>query len=75
VEDFGNRVAGVFIRDVDGSCRAGPEGALLAAIEARGVPTFCGAGFEDAIAVVRRLDLDRPAEAARAILEPAPAGK
>ena len=75
VEDFGNRVAGVFIRDVDGSCRAGPEGALLAGIEARGVPTFCGAGFEDAIAVVRRLDLDRPAEAARAILEPAPAGK
>lgn len=71
VQDFGNRVAGVFIRDVDGSCREGPEGELLEKIEAQGVPTFCGAGFEEAVAVVQRLDLDRPAEAARAMLEPA----
>jgi phosphatidate phosphatase APP1 len=70
VEDFGERVAGVFIRDVDGSCRSGPEGALLAGIEARGVPTFCGAGFEDAVAVVERLGLDRPEEAARGIVQP-----
>lgn len=71
VEDYGRRVAGVFIRDVDGSCRTGPEGELLAAIEARGVPTFCGAGFENALAVVKSLDLDRPLEAARAIVAPA----
>jgi phosphatidate phosphatase APP1 len=73
VEDFGNRVAGVFIRDVDGSCRSGPEGALLAGIEARGVPTYCGAGFDDAVALVERLDLDRPLEAAKAVLAPAEA--
>lgn len=70
VEDYGRRVAGVFIRDVDGSCRTGPEGELLTAIEARGVPTFCGAGFDDAVAVVKSLDLDRPLEAARAIATP-----
>ena len=72
VEDFGPRVAGVFIRDVDGSCRDGPEGALLAGIEARGVPTFCGAGFDEAVAVMQRLDLDRATEAAGAVLEEAP---
>ncbi|AUW59334.1 hypothetical protein C1T17_15815 [Sphingobium sp. SCG-1] len=71
VHDFGTRVAGVFIRDVDGSCRSGPEGAMLADIEARGVRTFCGAGFEDALAVVKSLDLDRPFEAAQAVIEPA----
>ena len=71
VEDFGQRVAAVFIRDVDGSCRSGPEGALLAKIEAAGVPTFCGAGFEDAVEVVKKLDLDRPLEAAKAVAEPA----
>ena len=71
VEDFGARVAAVFIRDVDGSCRAGPEGELLRQIEAKGVPTFCGAGFDDAVAVVKALDLDRPLEAAKAVVEPA----
>ncbi|MES2492782.1 MAG: phosphatase domain-containing protein [Pseudomonadota bacterium] len=71
VEDYGRQVAGVFIRDVDGSCRTGPEGELLAGIEARGVPTFCGAGFADAVAVVKSLDLDRPLEAARAVVTPA----
>lgn len=75
VEDFGARVAGVFIRDVDGSCRAGPEGDLLRAIEARGIPVFCGAGFDDAVAVVKTLDLDRPLEAAKAVIAPADAGK
>ena len=72
VEDFGPRVAAVFIRDVDGNCRAGPEGELLAKIEAAGVPTFCGAGFDDAVAVVKGLDLDRPLEAAKAVVEPEP---
>jgi len=71
VGDYGRRVAGVFIRDVDGSCRSGPEGELLAGIEARGVPTYCGVGFDDAVAVVKSLDLDRPLEAARAIIAPA----
>jgi phosphatidate phosphatase APP1 len=71
VEDFGERVAAVFIRDVDGTCRSGPEGALLAGIEAAGVPTFCGSGFADAVEVVKTLDLDRPLEAAKAIVEPA----
>lgn len=71
VEDYGRRVAGVFIRDVEGACRTGPEGALLSAIEARGVPTYCGAGFDDAVAMVKSLDLDRPLEAARAIVAPA----
>ncbi|WP_173655673.1 App1 family protein [Sphingomonas turrisvirgatae] len=73
VKDYGTRVAGVFIRDVDGSCRSGPEGDLLASIEARGVPTFCGAGFDDALTVVKSLDLDRPLEAARAVVAPAKA--
>jgi hypothetical protein len=71
VEDYGGRVAGVFIRDVDGSCRSGPEGALLAAIDGRGVPTFCGNGFDDALAVVKSLDLDRPQKAARAVVSSA----
>ncbi|HEV2568928.1 App1 family protein [Sphingomonas sp.] len=70
VKDFGPRVAAVFIRDVDGSCRSGPEGTLLRAIEAAGVPTFCGAGFDDALAVVEKLDLDRPVEAAKAVIAP-----
>jgi phosphatidate phosphatase APP1 len=73
VRDFPERVAAVFIRDVDGSCRSGPEGELLREIEAAGVPTFCGAGFGDAVAVVEKLALDRPIEAAKAVL--APAGK
>ncbi|HEX8256831.1 MAG TPA: phosphatase domain-containing protein [Allosphingosinicella sp.] len=72
VQDFGSRVAGVFIRDVDGSCRSGPEGELLAGIEAAGIPTFCGAGFDDAVAVAKALNLDRPLEAAKAVVEAAP---
>lgn len=68
VQDFGSRVAGVFIRDVDGTCRDGAEGALLAGIESKGVPTFCGAGFDEAVTLMQSLDLDRPAEAAAAIL-------
>lgn len=71
VSDFPDRVAAVFIRDVDDSCRSGTEGELLAQIEARGIPTFCGAGFGDAVAVVERLNLDRPMEAASAVLAPA----
>ena len=75
VEDFGQRVAGVFIRDVDGSCRSGPEGAFLAEIEARGVPTYCGSGFDDAVALVQQLELDRPLEAASAVLQSAADGE
>ena len=67
VAEYGSRVAGVFIRDVDGSCRSGEEGALLRKIEADGVPTYCGAGFDEALDVVKALDLDRPLEAAKAI--------
>jgi phosphatidate phosphatase APP1 len=67
VAEFGQRVAGVFIRDVDGSCRAGEEGALLRKIEDHGVPTYCGAGFDDALQVVKSLQLDCPVEAAKAI--------
>lgn len=71
VEDYGGRVAGVFIRDVDGSCRSGPEGVLLTSIETRGVPTFCGSGFDDALAMVESLGLERPGEVARAVVAPA----
>jgi hypothetical protein len=71
VSHYPHRVGAVFIRDVDGSCRSGPEGALLAGIEAGGIPTFCGSGFGDAVDVVEALDLDRPIEAAKAIVEPA----
>lgn len=68
VADYGERVAGVFIRDIDGSCRSGPESVLLAGIEARGVPTFCGAGFDDALAVFQSLNLDNPYEVAQAAM-------
>jgi phosphatidate phosphatase APP1 len=71
VEDFPDRIAAVFIRDVSGTCRTGAKGALLAGIEARGIPTFCGAGFDDAVAVVEALDLDRPLEAAKAVVQKA----
>jgi phosphatidate phosphatase APP1 len=71
VEDYPSRVAAVFIRDVSGTCREGPKADLLAGIEAKGIPTFCGAGFEDAVAVVKKLALDRPLEAAKAVVEPA----
>lgn len=70
VADFPDRVAAVFIRDVDGSCRAGPEGEMLREIERRDIPTFCGATFDDALAVVEGLQLDRPLEAASAVLAP-----
>jgi phosphatidate phosphatase APP1 len=71
VEDYGHRVAGVFIRDVSGTCREGAKAELLRGIEAAGVPTFCGAGFDDAVAIVKSLNLDRPLEAAKAVVEPA----
>lgn len=71
VEDYPERIAAVFIRDVSGTCRTGAKGGLLAGIEARGIPTFCGAGFDDAVAVVEALDLDRPLEAAKAVVQKA----
>ncbi len=67
VADFPERVAAVFIRDVDGNCRAGPEGALLRQIEAAGVPTYCGSGLGDAVAAFEALGMDDPAEAAGAV--------
>jgi phosphatidate phosphatase APP1 len=67
VGKFGERVAGVFIRDVDGSCRSGVEGDLLSKIEAAGVPTFCGSNFEEAVEIVKSLDLEQPLQAAKAI--------
>lgn len=69
-QEFGARVAGVFIRDTLGTCRDGTKAELLQAIEAAGVPTFCGAGFEEALAIFSALDLDRPIEAAKAVAEP-----
>ena len=72
VKDFPDRVAAVFIRDVSGSCREGAKADLLAGIEAEGIPTFCGAGFGDAVAVVESLGLDRPLEAAKAVVDPDP---
>lgn len=66
VADYGTRIAAVFIRDVEGGCREGPEAELLRGIERAGVPTYCGAGFAEAVAVFEALGLDRPAEAARA---------
>jgi phosphatidate phosphatase APP1 len=69
VRDFGSRVGAVFIRDVSGTCREGAKAELLAGIEAAGIPTFCGSGFDEAVAVVKALDLDRPLEAAKAIIE------
>lgn len=67
VSEFGSRVAAVFIRDVDGTCREGTKADLLRCIEAAGVPTFCGAGFDEAVAIFTALDLDCPAEAAKAV--------
>lgn len=71
VADFPDRVGAVFIRDVSGTCRDGRNGELLAGIEAAGIPTFCGAGFEAAVDLVKSLHLDRPLEAAKAVVEPA----
>lgn len=70
VAEFRARIAAVFIRDVSGTCREGAKAELLRGIEAAGVPTFCGAGFDEAVAIFTALDLDRPAEAAKAVAEP-----
>lgn len=67
VADFPGRVAAVFIRDVDGTCRTGPEGALIAEMEAAGVPTYCGAGLGEAVAAFSALGMDDPQEAAGAV--------
>ena len=69
VAEFGARIAAVFIRDVSGTCSQGAKADLLRGIEAAGVPTFCGAGFDDAVAVFSALQLDRPAEAAKAVAQ------
>lgn len=69
VRDFGSRIGAVFIRDVSGTCREGEKAELLAGMEAEGIPTFCGSGFDKAVAVVKALDLDRPLEAAKAVIQ------
>ena len=66
VRDFPGRVAAVFIRDVAGSSKQGARAAMLAEIEASGIPVFCGAGFDDALAAAKQLKMDRPFEAAKA---------
>lgn len=73
VADFPGRVGAVFIRDVSGTCREGRNGELLGQIEAAGIPTFCGSGFEEAVDIVKKLHLDRPIEAAKAVVEAAKA--
>ncbi|HEV2746747.1 MAG TPA: phosphatase domain-containing protein [Allosphingosinicella sp.] len=71
VRDYPGRIGAVFIRDVAGACREGAKAELLAGIAASGIPTFCGVGFDDAVAVAKALDLDRPLEAAKAVVEKA----
>jgi phosphatidate phosphatase APP1 len=71
VRTYPGRVGAVLIRDVGGHCREGAKARLLAEIEAAGVPTFCGAGFDAAIEVVKALDLESPAQIARAAAAPA----
>jgi len=67
VQEFPGRVAAVFIRDVEGSCRQGAPATLLNGIEANGIPVYCGAGFNDALTAANELEMDRPLEAAKAI--------
>lgn len=73
VREYPNRVGAVFIRDVAGACSNGAQAELLAEIKAAGIPTFCGAGFEEAVAVAELLDLERPIEAAKAVIPTAQA--
>ena len=64
--DFPDNVAGVFIRDVSGTCRDGENGKLLAGIEDRGIPVYCGEGFGDALAMVEQLGFGPDSAAAKA---------
>lgn len=73
VRDFPDRVAAVFIRDVDGTCNDGAKAALLAEMRGKRVRSFCGADFGEAAAAANALGLDRPAEAAKAASVAAPA--
>ena len=66
---YPDRVGAVFIRDVNGNCRAGATGERLAEIEAEGIPVFCGSGFDDALATVKTLNFKRPIEAAKAVAQ------
>lgn len=68
VRDYPDRIGAVFIRDGANACGEGVKAELLAGIKAAGIPTFCGASFDEAVAVAQRLDLDRPLEAAKAIM-------
>ncbi|MEE4350479.1 MAG: phosphatase domain-containing protein, partial [Pacificimonas sp.] len=68
--DFPDNVAGVFIRDVSGTCREGKNGDRLAGIEARGIPVYCGEGFDEALDMVETVgfhtDTAADVEAAKA---------
>ncbi len=74
VRDFPGNVAGVFIRDVSGTCREGPNGAFLAEIEASGTPVYCGAGFADAMEMVEAVGFGHDREAVKAAVADGDAG-
>ncbi len=61
-----DRIAAVFIRDVSGHCANGAKAERLTAIAHAGVKTFCAADFGDAVALLRELGLEHPAEVAKA---------
>ena len=67
VKTFPERVGAVFIRDVSGTCKHGANADRLAEIGRAGVRTFCGAGFDEAVAVLETLGFERPTEVAKAV--------
>ena len=66
VRKFPERVAAVFIRDVDGSCMSGVEAELLNQMMAAGVQTLCAADFTGGVKILEDLGLERPVEATKA---------
>ena len=68
VADYPDNVAGVFIRDVSGTCRDGPNGEKLASIEARGVPVYCGETFDAAMDMVEATGFGHDSEAVKAAM-------
>lgn len=65
VEDFTGRIGAVYIRDIENRCAQPSKAKLLAQMQAAGVATWCGAGFDDAVALTRSLDMMQPGEIAR----------
>jgi len=66
VKTYPDRIAAVFIRDVSGNCADGLKAERLAEMTRAGVKTFCAAEFGDAVALLRELGLEHPAEVAKA---------